>query len=538
MGPYEEYVLTHMPKVLSQMDRDIHSKTYGSFDRGYWHLKLHDFSSAILQQSALTLSLAYTIDFEGNIYFNNSNIKEWACAALRYMTQIQLPDGSFNEYYPNEHGFPPTAFNLFAGCYTYILLGLDDEQVLQTLRKSAYWLCRHEETSAYNQEIAALSGLALFCGISDDETIRQAIKDKVGILSDAYCDEGWFPEQGGADIGYLSVSLDLLGEYYRATKDSWAKEKITKVIDFLSCFVHPDGTTGGEYASRNTTYFMPAGFEIAVETGLDTEGTAERIVQKVFGDKPRGQDHMLAVDERYNTHYVMHSFLRALRYRVNSERGNTDQEQPFKGTRYFEKAGLAVISDSRRYIVFSASKGGVLKVFLEGRELLCDCGYRIPIKPGITAATNWVTDSNTYTFEDEKFEVSGAFHKVRQKVQNPVFMMGLRVAGLILGKKLNSLIKRLTINQKQSFDAIFKRVVRLTDEVITIEDWIDNPKEYELTEAPNVSLRLVASGKFFSRSDLISHELHSYGRVNKFHRVRTVDLRDGRILTGTDHGTE
>lgn len=537
---YEEYILNHIPDVLTQMDRDIHSKTYGSFDRGYWHLKLHDFSSAILQQSALTLALVYTTDFEGNMYFDEPSIREWAIAGLRYMGQIQLSDGSFNEYYPNEHGFPPTAFNLFAGCYTYAILDLDDAEIRAILSKSAIWLCHNEEYSAYNQEVAALAGLMLYYSLFKDDRVIQAVNNKINVLTAAYCEEGWFPEQGGVDIGYLSVALDMLSEYCAVDDNPWASEKIIRIIDFISCFVHPDGTTGGEYCSRNTTYFMPAGFENAIRMGLDNRGTAERILRRVYYNKQMGCDHMLAVDERYNTHYVLHSYLRALRYRIDNcgmDRSISD-EGPFWGTRVYDKAGLAVISRPDRYMVISAVKGGVIKVYINGREVLCDCGYRIPIDQGITAATNWIGSGTSYRMSESVIESEGCFYRVKQKVQTPLYMLGLRALGVILGKKLNTLIKGFTINQKSSFNAGFYRMIKIADDSIVIDDRIDNPDGFRILESSNISLRLVASGKFFSKTDLLRHKYDDYGNAVHMHRVRNVDLADGSITTEVDYGTK
>ena len=101
---YSEYVLKMVPKVLTQVDRDKHSKNYGDCDRNHWHLKTRDFSSAILQQTGLTIALLYAIDFPGNVFYRKDVMREWAIGTVYYWKKIQLKDGSFNEYYPNEHG--------------------------------------------------------------------------------------------------------------------------------------------------------------------------------------------------------------------------------------------------------------------------------------------------------------------------------------------------------------------------------------------------------------------------------------------------
>src|SRR3990167_3348345 len=47
-----------LPRILTQVCRDPSSSCYGSFDRDWWHYKIRDFSSIILQQAGYTLYLA------------------------------------------------------------------------------------------------------------------------------------------------------------------------------------------------------------------------------------------------------------------------------------------------------------------------------------------------------------------------------------------------------------------------------------------------------------------------------------------------
>ena len=520
----------HMPLILTAMDRDVDSKTYGSCDRNYWHLKIRDFSSAILQQTCLTLALAYDLDFEGNKYFRNESVKTWSIAALRYMGKIQLKDGSFNEYYPNEHGFPPTAFNLYAGCKTYMILGLDDADVLQMLGKSAKWIINHDEKRAYNQEVAALAGLALYRKISNDDQIDAYIDAKVGILESVYCTEGWFPEQGGADIGYSSVSLDLLSEYYSMTGDKRVLGALHGMVSFLSNFVHPDGTIGGEYGSRNTIYFMPNGLENYIALGLDEHHVAAEMIERIYAGNLQ-DDFMLAVDERYLAHYVMHSYLRAISKYSDREHIEVLLPCQLPGCRDFKLAGLKTATFGEHFIIVCPSKGGILKMYRSAKEVFWDCGYRVRTKPGKTATTNWLDDSYEVCWENNGISIAGNLHVVKQKVQNPIYHLGLRVASKFLGDRVNKLIKKLTIFQKNEFSATFRRHISLSEERIVIEDWLEGIGGRSVQEASNISLRLVASGKFYSRSDILRNNLDDYGYVDRLHRTREIMLTDDKVNT-------
>ena len=524
---YSDFVLKHMPQLLTQVNRDVDTKTYGSCDRNYWHYNIRDFSSAILQQACLSLALVYKLYFPGNIYYGNENVREWAVASLRYMGKIQLRDGSFNEYYPNEHAFPPTAFNLFAGCRTYRLLALEDNSILCILGKAAEWLCNHHEKDACNQEWAAIAGLYQYYLITKERIILDAVQKKIRGIMQLFSQEGWFPEQGGVDIGYASVTLDMLTEYYVASKDETVKPTIVSMVDFLSHFVHPDGTAGGEYGSRNTTYFLPAGLETCVLLHLNDD-TARAMLQQLFTENSAGS-FMDAIDDRYMSHYVMHSYLRALEKFV--PRPVTGITLPFCTIhkRYFAESGLLTVFNGEYYAVAGLQKGGVIKVWQGTKEVLCNCGYRILLDERKIAATNWLDPEYEVHVNNNICIIRGRFSLVKLRTQNPVYLFLIRAAALIRGGKLHNDIKRMTILQQDHCKARFERKIIFANDRVQIEDKICNPTGRAVRKAPNVSLRLVASAKFFSRNDLLNPPLTDYGSRSKLKICRTVYVRDGNV---------
>ena len=68
---YKKFVLDNVPRLISQLDRDPTSLTYGCFDRNHWQYKIRDFSSIVLQQGTLSLALLYSNSFSGNVYYQN-----------------------------------------------------------------------------------------------------------------------------------------------------------------------------------------------------------------------------------------------------------------------------------------------------------------------------------------------------------------------------------------------------------------------------------------------------------------------------------
>ncbi len=86
-NPYIPIVLTIVPRLLSNLDRDPQSPTYGCFDRNHWLLKIRPFASAVVQQGCLTLALVQRNNFDGNIYFGNRTIKE----LYKYAVIVPIP---------------------------------------------------------------------------------------------------------------------------------------------------------------------------------------------------------------------------------------------------------------------------------------------------------------------------------------------------------------------------------------------------------------------------------------------------------------
>lgn len=511
---FSEYILKLAPRVLSQVDRDRHSKNYGDCDRNHWHLKVRDFSSAILQQTGLALALLYQLDFEGNLFYGRQEVREWAQATVCYWRKIQLKDGSFNEYYPNEHGFPPTAFSLYAMCEVYRRLEMEDEGIKEAFRKTARYLVRHIEEKAYNQEIASITALYAAYQILREPWILEGMEKKLVRILSLQSDEGWFSEYGGADIGYMSVSLDMLAEYYVMSGDERVKKPLEKMIDFLQYFIHPDGTAGGEYASRNTIYFLPGGLQTMACQG---NGTAEAMLQKLYRDTDRAFYFMDGVDDRYFSHYILHSFLRALEKRTAYQGTYVQEKLPCERDqeRYFAQAGILCCTRGDRYVIVGAKKGGVVRAFAGGSACFEDYGYRTRLEEGKVAATSWQSANTKVEYEEHRLRIKGHMNLVKQKVATPIMLMGLRGVSAVVGNRIIGMLKRMIILVDQETDIAYERRIEITDDGIRMTDEITSPRSIDLECADPFSLRHVASGRFFATADLGTHSRNRYPQVQK-----------------------
>ena len=253
--PYHKFVLHIIPRILTNLDRDEDSPTYGCMDRNFWHYKVHDYSSALLQQSMITLALIYKKDFYSNPYYGKEIIKNYAIACLDFCTQIQHKDGSFDEYWAGERSIPSTAFTLYAICETSEILGYLPERLIICIKNAVEFLEKHTETGALNQEVASVTAIRYASGILDEGHSKEIAERKFCSLLEKQKKEGWFEEYNGLDVGYLTVNLDYMVRYYELSKDERALSSAKKMLEIIKFFVHPDGSLGGEYLYQKYQIF-------------------------------------------------------------------------------------------------------------------------------------------------------------------------------------------------------------------------------------------------------------------------------------------
>ncbi|MCX6998396.1 MAG: hypothetical protein NTV49_15245, partial [Kiritimatiellaeota bacterium] len=154
-----------LPRILTQASRDPNSATYGSFDRDWWHYRIRDFSSVILQQGTWTAWLAAE---RPEFASDRAALTALAAAGCWFWNQRAVRFGAFEEYYPWERGYPSCAFS------TRAVLKLAEAGVIPAgeiragAAVAAAQLLRRFEPEAANQQVAGLAALALIRKIHPD----------------------------------------------------------------------------------------------------------------------------------------------------------------------------------------------------------------------------------------------------------------------------------------------------------------------------------------------------------------------------------
>ncbi|MBI2871179.1 MAG: hypothetical protein HYY14_05650 [Candidatus Omnitrophica bacterium] len=395
VSAYERRIAELLPRFLTHLDSNPFSPTFGCMDRDWWHYKIQAFPSATYQQGVLVLAWLYRHGAPG-IPAHSPEVLRAIAAALKFWAKIQHRDGSFDEWYPQEHSFVATAFTTHAVSEVWLELGNQITKstgwsASDTLERAGEWLLRHDDLMLSNHQagkIAALHNLSLFFpGGRFGTGARLALERLIKVQ---HPEEGWFPEYGGADPGYQSVTFDYLAQYFNRSRDDNVVLPLEKASYFLSWFLHPDGSVGGTYGSRNARYLFTHGLELVA----DRIPPAAAILDKMnlLGGEdlpwlPKG------MDARYLIFFFLPNLLGA--YEVRKERKEPHPREFFleEATRFFEGAGLWVARRKHYYAVVNVRKGGVLRAHARertgpGRLAVVDGGYFVRTRGSRVAASH------------------------------------------------------------------------------------------------------------------------------------------------------
>ena len=508
---YCRLLLEAVPRILSHLDRDPTSPTYGCFDRPFWLYHLTDFPSAILQQSSLTLALLSAHYFPGNVYYQNPRIREWALAAVSFWKQIQNKDGSFNEYWQGESSLPATVFSAFAVSETARIFGLQDPELIEKLSQACSFMEKNAEYFAANQEVAAASASYSVYLLTGNKKLESLFQKKFAWLKALQSPEGFFYEQGGADAGYLTVSLNYLGWLFKELpQNDSAKEETKKMcekaLQFLSYLIHPDGSLGGEYGSRNTEYLLPGGL-IYLAKDFPLAASILRQHEKYLFSEPRN----FPVDDRYLLHYFGPSFAWAAAAYLKEKKNVSVIRLHFqkKLTCHFADAGLLIASRPNLYLIINLKKGGVLKLYSHGKFLLNDLGYRIKTSSGKIFFSEFGHEKPRVELvwsESHKIisvKITKMFSPKEPLVMTPIKRFTLYLFSAIFGPRFRSIVKELTLKKERDSPYILVREIKVSsDELMIADQIIGLQKKDRVIPAGGQSVKLIPSAKFFQVFEL------------------------------------
>jgi hypothetical protein len=497
-----------VPRILLMLDRNPLSPTFGCFDREYWHYRTTDFPCGMNEEFCLVLALAWATEHPQNPFFKNPRLRELVVAALRFAAKSAHRDGSCDDYFPFEKACGATAFSLYAMTESFQLLGLQDAALLEFFARRAGWLLRHQETGKLSNHQAlgarALQNVFALTGEARFRVGSESLRDLALSWQHA---EGWFQEYEGADPGYQTCTISFLAKLQKKTGDQKLTEPLRRAVKFAAQFMHPDGSYGGEYGSRNTYHFYPHGFELLAAENSEALQMVESYLRKGLPQRTRYFND----DNRMCAHYAYEWFQA---WRDYTEIAGRAAVEIFFGsqTTWFPAASLLVRRDERNCVIAAANKGGVLKVFSAEGLVHADTGVMLRLEDGTVLVSHLVNLQNEILWQPEKNEltVRGKLCRRRAPVMTPLKQMIFRLLTLTIGRAnpnwMRSVVQKLFITGKAVTDATFSRTIRFSKNAVEIADEIDLKnvgRAAEAVTAPDSTSIYVASSNPFQAANLL-----------------------------------
>ncbi len=468
---FAQFALRQIPQILTLLDRNPHSPTYGCFDRNFWHYKILDFPSGMSQEFVLPLALAYQTNIADNPFYQQSVLKDWVKAGILYAKKSSHQDGSCDDYFPYEKAGGATAFSLLAFIDSYQICDFNDSQMIDFFFKRASWLANHHESGQLsNHQALIVLCLELLTKILNTNQFDKAKTLRLEKVLDWQSSEGWFQEYEGCDPGYHSLTISCLARIYQLRPDERLKEALIKAVKVASYFIHPDGSYGGEYGSRNTYNFFPHGFELVGQWMPEALAINNQfLIGLKDGLSPCYSDDHIIGHHTWNYLLAWRDFVPQRSFDVPQNNGRI----------WLKEAKILIDIRKNTSIYLALNKGGVFKLFRDRKLILSDTNFSLQVKEGkkIKNAVVHLIDNYSVQINDDDIIIRGDLGWAKQKQMNPTNLLILRIVMLSLGRFFPDLIRKILqkvlITGKQNAPFTFERKITWQDNDILIEDTLN-----------------------------------------------------------------
>ena len=461
--------LAQIPKILTLLDRNPHSPTYGCFDRTFWQYKVIDFPAGMSQEFVYPLALAYSCNCPENIYHQQPMIKAWVQAGIDYAAKSSHANGSCDDYFPYERAAGAAAFSLLACLESTSLLGLAHPQsILDFFAKRADWLATHQESGRLtNHQALIVLCLELIGRLLKTDRWNVEKEERLAQVLSWQNPEGWFIEYEGCDPGYHTLTISCLARVYQLNPQPKIKQAIASAVKLAGEFIHPDGSYGGEYTSRNTYNFFPHGFELVGTWMPEALNINDRFLQGLAN----GLGSCYA-DDRIIGHHTWNYFL-AWRDFVPVRPPLQPRKQ---GRIYLPEGGILIDRRENTELYLALNKGGVFKLFRDRQLVASDTQFSLLVQDGKRSknAVGHLVDDYQIQLAADQIAIMGNLGWAKQKQMNPQNLIILRLVMLSVGRFFPNLIRRILqkilITGKQTTPFKFSRRLSWQDGRWQIDD--------------------------------------------------------------------
>ena len=447
-----------IPTILTLLDRNPHSPTYGCFDRNFWHYKIIDFPSGMAQEFVWPLALAYFTNIPNNPFYRKDSLRRWVEAGILYAAASAHGDGSCDDYFPFERAGGAAAFSLLAALESYVLFAFEDEVMLRFIEKRAAWLAHHHESGRLtNHQALIVLCLELASRLLRTSRWDLAKDQRLEQVLSWQSPEGWFPEYEGCDPGYHTLTIWCLARIDQLKPSVRVKEAIGKAVALAAQFVHPDGTYGGEYGSRNTYNFFPHGFELAGRWLPEALSVNDQFLFGLAnGLAPCYADDHILGHHAWNYFLAWHDFV-----------AHRPPSPPHPSGRVLlPEAGLLIDRRDQTELYIALNKGGTFKFYRDHQLAASDTQLSLQVAEGHSTknAVAHLVDGYQVSNEENEISIRGSFGWAKQKQMTPARLLLLRLVMFGFGRYFPNLIRRLLqrilITAKEDAPFTFVRCLR------------------------------------------------------------------------------
>ncbi len=538
---YAPMALAQVPRLLSMLDREAASVSSGNFDRENWGWKFRDFPLGMLQTAVYPLALVWRHALAGNPYHRNARLLDWIVASIEHTLGRQHRNGAFDAFCPNEQepGVTVGVMHGLAEAYRVLAPELPENLVrrlLESMRRAFAFALPRDESHAFISNHQALFAVGYLDAheLIGEPRCRERAERIVARILEHQSTEGWFLEYEGADPGYESLGIQHLAVYWQRTNSPAVLEALRRSVEFYAHCVHPDGSVGGCYGSRQTGLYFPAGFELISAEIPQAAAIAAH-------QRERMARHSMVTPESADSENLVPLLGSYLEACLAPGTGLTAQHPPLPcramtGTRRFQKSGLVFAAGSRYYGVMNLRRGGVCRIFDKQEEKLAyeDAGYVLAGR-----GVKWTSQALGMSRPEPAGEAardatSALFTELRQELLSPWKFVLLRLLNLTLfrslaaGAWLRRLIVRRLVLKKQPGPFRLRRSVQWGEKEIRFHDEIERltgmrPESVALPRS--LTSIHMGSAKYFHASeldDLPAPDLRPVAAA--LHRERTAKL--------------
>lgn len=255
-----ELALETVPRMLGQCDRSPSSVTAGCCDRNYWHYRLLDIPNARFQEAGLLFALAYATPHPANRFAGKACVVEWVRRIWGFWLALRNSDGSVSEVYPHERSFCATAFSTAAFLESVRLIGGASAWTseLVAVRNTLAWLDENTNPDVANQMLASWHALQVYACLTGDTRCVEAASRRRRLCLALQDRDGVWPEYGGLDTGYQTISMSILAGLLAMTpEDAELENALARADAVIRDRIAEDGTIAPHLNSRGTQYLYP-----------------------------------------------------------------------------------------------------------------------------------------------------------------------------------------------------------------------------------------------------------------------------------------